>query len=88
MRTHRTTEEHMIDGHRYLRAGWALLTVAALAVGLTVLATAAQPHVLWLFSMSHGAVAMVVGVTLIRIGHHPERVLGDPDTGTPEHCRP
>jgi fermentation-respiration switch protein FrsA (DUF1100 family) len=86
MRTQPTAPD-TVDKHRYLRAGWALLATAALAIALTVLATAAQPHVLWLFSMSHGAVAMVVGVTLVRIGHHPERVLGHPAPDAPGHCR-
>jgi ABC-type Fe3+-siderophore transport system permease subunit len=84
MRTQQTTPD-TINEHRYLRTGWALLAGAALAVALTVLATAAQPHVLWLFSMSHGAVAMVVGVTLIRIGHHPERVLDGPSPEAAGH---
>jgi hypothetical protein len=86
MKTQPTTTDP-IDEHRYLRTGWALLAGAVLIMALTVLATAAQPHVVWLFSMSHGAVAMVVGVTLIRIGHHPERVLGDPSPEASGHCR-
>jgi hypothetical protein len=53
----------------YFRAGWTLLVIAVLAIAVPILATAAQPHVVWLFSTSYGAVGMVLGVTLIRIGH-------------------
>jgi fucose permease len=64
---------------RYLKVGWALLGIAVLAVAVTILATAATPHVIWLFSTSYGAVMMVVGVTLIRVGHsaRAERCDGD-----------
>jgi hypothetical protein len=54
---------------RYLRAGWILLAMAVLAIAIPILATAARPHVVWLFGTSYGAVAMVLGVTLIRVGH-------------------
>jgi hypothetical protein len=53
----------------YFRAGWTLLVIAILAMALPILATAAQPHVVWLFSTSYGAVGMVLGVTLIRVAH-------------------
>jgi len=53
----------------HLRAGWALLVIAVLAITIPILLTAAQPHVVWLFSTSYGAVGLVVGVTLIRVGH-------------------
>jgi hypothetical protein len=81
------TTETGIDQRRYLRIGWALLLGAVLAVAVSVLATAAQPHVLWLFSMSNGAVAMVVGLTLIRIGQHPQRVFGDCPVMRLDRCR-
>jgi hypothetical protein len=58
-----------ITGSSYFRAGWTLLVIAILAIALPILATAAQPHVVWLFSTSYGAVGMVLGVTLIRVGH-------------------
>lgn len=58
-----------MTGAGYFRAGWTLLVIAVLAIALPILATAAQPHVVWLFSTSYGAVGMVLGVTLIRVGH-------------------
>jgi hypothetical protein len=58
-----------ITGSGYFRAGWTLLVIAVLAIAVPILATAAQPHVVWLFSTSYGAVGLVLGLTLIRIGH-------------------
>jgi fucose permease len=72
---------------RYYTVGWILLAVAILAVATTILATAATPHVLWLFSTSYGAVMMVVGVTLIRVGHRAHAARGDHAAGL-ESCRP
>jgi fucose permease len=72
---------------RYYTVGWILLAVAVLAVAITLLATAARPHVLWLFSTSYGAVMMVVGVTLIRVGHRAHAARGDHSPGL-EGCRP
>lgn len=73
------TDRHArpIAGSRYFRAGWTLLVIAIVAIAVPILATAAQPHVVWLFSTSYGAVAMVLGVTLIRVAHRA------PDRGTP-----
>jgi hypothetical protein len=56
-------------GSGYFRAGWTLLVIAILAIAVPILATAAQPHVVWLFSTSYGFVGLVLGVTLIRVGH-------------------
>jgi hypothetical protein len=72
---------------RYYTVGWILLAVAILAVTTTILATAARPHVLWLFSTSYGAVMMVVGVTLIRVGHRAPAAREGDTTGL-EGCRP
>jgi hypothetical protein len=59
--------------HSYYRVGWAILVAAVLAIGLPILATAAQPHVLWLFSTSYGAIGLVVGITFIRVGTRGRR---------------
>jgi hypothetical protein len=61
--------DQQVRGTRYVRAGLAVLVVAILAILIPVLATAAEPHVVWLFSTSWGAVGVVLGVTLIRVGH-------------------
>lgn len=67
----------------YLRAGWTLLVIAFLALAIPIVATAAQPHVVWLFSTSYGAIGMVLGVTLIRVGQkHPGRRTCRPGTLT------
>jgi hypothetical protein len=73
--THRATKK--IAGSSYFRAGWTLLVIAILAIGLPILATAAQPHVVWLFTTSYGAVGLVLGLTLIRVSHrHPHAAGG------------
>lgn len=59
---------------RCLRIGWTLLAFAVLAIGLPILATAAQPHVIWLFTTSYGSVGLVVGSTLVRVGRGHDRV--------------
>jgi uncharacterized membrane protein HdeD (DUF308 family) len=74
------------DAH-YFTVGWVLLAVAILALAATILATAARPHVLWLFSTSYGAVLMVVGVTLIRVGHRARAAKGSGQGGSLEGCR-
>lgn len=51
----------------YRKVGWAILALAVLAIGGPIVATAAQPHVLWLFAMSYGAIGLVVGGTFIRV---------------------
>jgi putative copper export protein len=71
---------------RYFKVGWVLLAVAVLAVATTILATAATPHVLWLFSTSYGAVLLVVGVALIRVGHSARVAQCDGSAGL-EGCR-
>lgn len=76
-RNNGTTEQTW--GGRYLRVGWTLLVVAVLAVAVPLIATAAQPHAVWLFGTSYGLVAMVVGLAFIRVGHHPEWVFGHRD---------
>lgn len=72
---------------RYFTVGWVLLAVAILAVAGTFLATAARPHVLWLFSTSYGAVLMVVGVTLIRVGHRARAAQGSGPGASLDGCR-
>jgi hypothetical protein len=62
-------QEALVARSRYLRAGWGLLAMAILAIAVPIALTAARPHVLWLFTVSYGAVALVLGVTLIRAGH-------------------
>jgi hypothetical protein len=57
---------------RCVRIGWSLLAIAVLAIAVPVLATAAQPHALWLFTMSYGSVGLVVGTTLVRVGRAGE----------------
>jgi hypothetical protein len=63
---------------RLLRAGWILLAAAALAIAVPVLATAARPHVLWLFTMSYASVALVVGTTLVRVARAGEALAMGP----------
>jgi hypothetical protein len=57
-------------GPVYFRIGLALLVVAVVAILGPILATAAQPYVVWLFSTSYGAIGLVLGLTLIRVSHH------------------
>jgi hypothetical protein len=56
-------------GGRYARVGWTLMAVAVLAIAIPLIATAARPHAVWLFTTSYGLVAMAVGVAFIRVGH-------------------
>lgn len=72
----------------HFRAGWALLVIAVLAIAVPILVTAAQPHVAWLFTTSYGAVALVVGLTLIRVGHEARADSGRCDDSQLERCRP
>ncbi len=69
MPRNRKTQGMPVVTEAHFKVGWALLVMALLAIAVPVLATAAQPHVVWLFSMSYGAVGLVVGGTLIRVGH-------------------
>jgi hypothetical protein len=73
-------------GSRYRRVGWTLLAIAALAIAIPLIATAAKPHVVLLFTTSYGLVAMAVGLAFIRIGHDPERDFGECG-GSLEGCR-
>jgi hypothetical protein len=85
-----TTRDHrhsIRDDARYFTVGWVLLAVATLALAATILATAARPHVLWLFSTSYGAILMVVGVTLIRVGHRARTAKGSGHEASLEGCR-
>jgi hypothetical protein len=75
------------NSHRYQGLGWAILAVAVLAIGLPILATAAQPHVLWLFSTSYGAIGLVVGITFIRAGTRGHRCLDSVRRGSLQVCR-
>jgi uncharacterized membrane protein HdeD (DUF308 family) len=81
----RTTERTW--GERYLRVGWTLMAVAVLAIAIPLIATAAQPHAVWLFTTSYGLVTMVVGVAFIRVGHDPERGFRGREPGSLERCR-
>lgn len=83
-RDHRQSIRH--DAH-YFTVGWVLLAVAILALAATILATAARPHVLWLFSTSYGAVLMVVGVTLIRVGHRARAAKESGQGASMQGCR-
>ncbi len=63
---------HSLRGQpRYQLAGRVLLVTAVLALVVPILATSAQPHAAWIFTTSYGAVAMVVGLTLIRVDQDP-----------------
>ncbi len=53
---------------RLRRIGWTLLAAAILAIAGPVIATAAQPHVVWLFTLSYGSIGLVLGATLLRVG--------------------
>jgi hypothetical protein len=75
------------NSHSYHRVGWAILVAAVLAIGLPILATAAQPHVLWLFSTSYGAIGLVVGIIFIRVGTRGRRCLDSVRRGSLQVCR-
>jgi hypothetical protein len=57
---------------RCVRIGWTLLAIAVLAIAVPIAVTAAQPHAVWLFTMSYGSVGLVVGSTLVRAGRTGE----------------
>lgn len=80
----------MPNGKRrqYLKAGWVILAMAVLAIAIPIVATAAQPHVLWLFSTSYGAIGLVVGATFIRVAtRRGRRIATCPQQHTLEGCR-
>jgi peptidoglycan/LPS O-acetylase OafA/YrhL len=86
MKRQNGTTERTWGGH-YVRVGWTLMVIALLAIAVPLIATAAKPHAVWLFTTSYGLVAMVVGVAFIRVGHRPDQAFGRRRSEPLEGCR-